>query len=456
MERIQQILAKKYNLAVPRYTSYPTVPYWDPQTFSLKAWKNSVKTSFEEGNEKEGISIYIHLPYCESLCTYCGCNKRITKNHAVEGGYIRAILKEWSLYRGLFSSIPVIREIHLGGGTPTFFSPEHLKELVEGILEDSEIHPLAQFSFEAHPANTTAFHLITLHDLGFTRLSLGIQDFDAKVQKRIHRKQSVEEVKEICQLAREIGYTSINFDLIYGLPAQSIEGLTSTIIQVSELKPDRIAFYSYAHVPWLQKSQRGYTEKDLPSFELKSELRDIGRFMLKNFGYEEIGMDHFALAGDELLMASEQGHLHRNFMGYTPFHTHLLIGLGVSSISDSYYGYAQNEKEVEDYLKRVEEGKFPIIKGHMLTQEDISIRKHILEILCQGKTQWNPYKEPYESLWKSLERLQVMADDRLIDLNSYGLTVNQEGRDFLRIICMAMDARLWARKTKDPLFSMNV
>ncbi|MGY0040720.1 coproporphyrinogen-III oxidase family protein [Pedobacter sp. NJ-S-72] len=267
-------LIAKYHVAAPRYTSYPTVPYWDSEGFDQEKWAYAVSNSFTHSNHQDGISIYIHLPFCESLCTYCGCNTRITRNHKVEDPYIEAVLKEWKLYQKLFDLKPVIRELHLGGGTPTFFSAENLELLIEGILKPAIIHAEAEFSFEAHPSNTTHAHLDTLYRLGFKRLSLGIQDFDPKVQLAINRIQSVEEVALVTAQARAVGYHSVNYDLIYGLPLQNIEGLTDTITSVLTLRPDRIAFYSYAHVPWVRPGQRRYTELDLPSAAEKQELYD--------------------------------------------------------------------------------------------------------------------------------------------------------------------------------------
>src|SRR5690606_15741340 len=256
-------LVKKYNVAAPRYTSYPTVPYWDNENWDKHQWVEKVKITHAE-SLNEGISIYIHLPFCESLCTYCGCTTRITKNHQVELPYIYDVIKEWQLYKEHLGNDITIGDIHLGGGTPTFFAPENLNLLISSILSDSKVSDTAEFSFEAHPANTTEEHLAVLFSLGFRRLSLGIQDFDPLVQFIINRKQSEEEILWVMNKAREIGYTSINFDLIYGLPKQSIDTITNTINKVIQLKPDRISFYSYAHVPWLKPGQRHYSEKDLP------------------------------------------------------------------------------------------------------------------------------------------------------------------------------------------------
>ncbi|RFZ89944.1 oxygen-independent coproporphyrinogen III oxidase [Mucilaginibacter conchicola] len=450
------VLTTKYNVAAPRYTSYPTMPYWDTERFTSKQWESSVKASFIQSNHRDGISLYIHLPFCESLCTYCGCNTRITVNHGVELPYIEAVLKEWRMYRSLMDNEPVIRELHLGGGTPTFFSAANLGLLISGILKDTYLHPKAEFSFEAHPGNTTVEHLQVLHDHGFRRLSLGIQDFDPAVQLIINRYQTLEQVREVTHAARRIGYTSVNYDLIYGLPLQTLNSLIRTMHLVSELVPDRIAFYSYAHVPWIKPGQRKFTEADLPDAPTKAKLYEIGRSLLKNYGYMEVGMDHFALAGDQLLTAAQNGELHRNFMGYTSQHTQLLIGLGVSSISDSWYAFAQNEKKLEDYLNAIELGVLPVFKGHIQTNSDLAVRKHILEIMCTGKTTWNYHKEPFEELAAGIERLEPLAHDGLIELCSWGLQVTQTGQRFLRNICMALDARLWADKPATQLFSMAV
>jgi len=356
-------LVSKYNKPTPRYTSYPTVPYWD-ERLTLSQWKESVRSSFIQSNDKEGMSLYVHLPYCESLCTYCACNTRITVNHSVEEPYILALLEEWALYLEVFEGTPRIKEIHLGGGTPTFFSPAHLKQLLEGILATSMVCEDAEFSFEAHPDNTTKEHLETLYNLGFSRVSFGIQDFDIQVQDAINRFQSFEQVQEVVGLARSIGYKSINFDLVYGLPFQTKKSVIDTINAVNLLRPERIAFYSYAHVPWLKPGQRKFTEKDLPVDVEKRMLYEIGKEKFLENGYEEIGMVHFALPNDALTKAMHGKTLHRNFMGYTHNYTQLLIGLGASSISDTWFAFGQNLKKVEDYIDIVSKGIIPVFKGH--------------------------------------------------------------------------------------------
>lgn len=449
-----QQLIEKYHVAAPRYTSYPTVPYWNTNPLSVEEWKSSVKSAFELTNREEGMSIYIHLPFCESLCTYCGCNTRITVNHQVEIPYIANLLKEWCLYLEMFDETPLIKEIHLGGGTPTFFSATNLDMLVRGILKNARIHPEADFSFEAHPANTTKAHLTILHNLGFKRLSLGIQDFDPKVQEIINRMQSFEQVKEITEMARAIGYTSVNFDLIYGLPLQNLTGLEATIQQVNMLKPDRIAFYNYAHVPWVKPGQRKFTEEHLPTLSQKQELYDLGRKLLFDAGYQEIGMDHFAFKNDSLYQAEINGNLHRNFMGYTHQYTQLLVGLGVSSISDTGTAFAQNVKNVEEYTALINDGNLPILKGHLLNKEDIAVRRHILNLMCKGETYIGDDLMEYPNLVKSLPRLESLYRDGLIDFSDDHISVSPLGRRFLRNICMALDLRLWENETENQLFSM--
>jgi oxygen-independent coproporphyrinogen-3 oxidase len=446
-------LIEKYNVAAPRYTSYPTVPYWDPISPTVSEWEKIAKNTFDRSNEKEGVSLYIHLPFCESLCTYCGCNTRITINHGVERPYLDAVLKEWDMYLSVFERKPRIKEIHLGGGTPTFFKPENLELLLKGILSGSVLCEDAELSFEGHPANTTMEHLEILYSLGFKRLSLGIQDFDSKVQDIINRFQTFEQVKYVTEEARRIGYTSVNYDLIYGLPLQTAEGMKKTIEKVIKLLPDRIAFYSYAHVPWVKPGQRKFTEADLPSGEAKRKLYESGRSQLENAGYHEIGMDHFALLKDSLHEASRAKRLHRNFMGYTNFHTELMIGLGVSSISDAWNGFAQNEKKVEDYYKRINKGEIPVFKGHVLSDEDLIIRRHILNIMCRLETNWKDEKDQCPALFEGLERLSEMIEDGLVVLDNDQLRITPAGRPFLRNACMALDARLWRNQPETTLFS---
>jgi len=451
-------LIRKYNVPGPRYTSYPTVPYWQeeaPQKPGFQvAWKVALQKAAQESTN--GISLYIHMPYCQSLCTYCGCNTHITVNHAVEEPYIDALLKEWAMYRKYLGTSVTIAELHLGGGTPTFFSPQNLERLIKGILKTVNVAPNADFGIEAHPTTTTRAHLEALHGLGFKRISFGIQDFDPEVQKTINRIQPLEAVKQAVSNARQVGFTSINFDLIFGLPKQDVNTIRHTISQTLTLRPDRIAFYSYAHVPWLKPAQLSY-EKHLPSQKLKRLLYEEGRHMLENIGYVEVGMDHFALPTDALYEAAKNGHLHRNFMGYTPRPTRLLIGLGASSISDAWTAFAQNAKAVGPYLEKINAGQFPIVKGHMHTYEDMVLRQHIGALMTQGYTRWDwQQNELCLALPEALERLAEMEADGLVLCTPTSISITDTGKPFVRNICMALDARLWRKQPTKTLFSQTV
>ncbi|MEO6883055.1 MAG: oxygen-independent coproporphyrinogen III oxidase [Bacteroidia bacterium] len=449
-------LIDKYNIPGPRYTSYPTVPFWNNKDFTSDLWQQSVIKTFNATNDSEGISIYIHLPFCEQLCTFCACHKRITKRHSVETPYLESILKEWNLYVKLFGRKPKIKEIHLGGGTPTFFSPENLKILLEGIFEKAEIDITPEFSFEGHPNNTTRNHLQTLYDLGFRRCSFGVQDYDPIVQKAINRIQPFENVKKVTELAREIGYKSVSHDLVFGLPFHNWEKMESTIRKTLELKPDRLAFYSYAHVPWVKGvGQRGFDENDLPSGEEKRKLYENGKKLLQELGYIEVGMDHFALEHDDLYQSMISGKIHRNFMGYTSSKTQLMIGLGMSAISDSWYGFAQNDKSVEEYQQIVEEGRIPVMHGHILNDEDLIIRRHILNIMCRLETSWDA-QTTFPEIENVLKVLQEMQSDGLVEISENKLKITEKGRVFTRNVAMAFDLRLIRNKPETRIFSMTI
>lgn len=446
-------LIQKYNKPVPRYTSYPTVPLWDGDLNSAK-WEDLVRNAFQLIGKKDGMTLYIHLPFCESLCTYCGCNKRITKNHGVEDPYLESIIREWTHYLGLFEETPKIAGIHLGGGTPTFFSPQNLELLISKILKSSEILPDHEFSFEGHPNNTTYEHLEELAMLGFDRVSYGIQDFDLDVQKAIHRIQPFGKVKEATENARKLGYTSVNFDLIYGLPHQTLKTLNETFDQVALLRPDRIAFYSYAHLPSAFPAQKSF-EDFLPNEQEKRALYEFGKEKLLTMGYEEIGMDHFALPGDSLCLAKKSGNLHRNFMGYTTSPSEMLIGLGASSISDIGLGFAQNEKRIEVYEELLKENKSPIIRGHIQTEEDRIARRLIMDLICKGKAVipfWIWEKLPQ----KNLESLVEMEEEGLVERIGFTLTITTDGMAIVRNICSLFDLRMISSNSQKTTFSKAI
>ncbi|MRS59669.1 oxygen-independent coproporphyrinogen III oxidase [Larkinella terrae] len=450
-------LITKYNVAGPRYTSYPTVPFWDTATFNPPEWRQRLTNAFGRNNDANGISLYIHLPYCESLCTFCGCNKRITRNHAVEKPYIDTLLAEWALYCDQFPQRPRIAELHLGGGTPSFFSPQQLRRLLTGIFRWADPTDEPDYGWEGHPGNTTREHLQTLYEFGFRRISFGVQDYDPQVQLAIHRFQPAAQVRLVTELARTVGYTSISHDLVFGLPFQCPETIRETVLKTLTMRPDRISFYSYAHVPWIKgNGQRGFRDEDLPSGDSKRKLYEIGCDLLQTGGYREIGMDHFSLPHDPLYKAQETGQLHRNFMGYTLTQTSLLIGLGVSAIGDAGTAFMQNEKDLESYRQRVLAGEFPVLRGHLLTRKDAQIRRMILEIMCRSQTAWERADWTNEEWGRIRPQLADFQADGLIRFDDTSLRVLPAGRPFLRNICMVFDHYLTQNRQTGPLFSQTV
>jgi len=350
----------------------------------------------------------------------------------------------------------LLSELHLGGGTPTFLTPEELEKLVTGIISRVSIARDAEFSLEADPRVTTSEHLQVLYRLGFRRLSLGVQDFDPAVQAIVHRVQSVNDVRVLTEKAREIGFQGINYDLIYGLPLQTLKSIEGTMEAVRQLKPDRIAFYAYAHVPWIKPGQRRFTEADLPLGDAKRALYELGREMLEEVGYHEVGMDHFALETDSLWKAVTEKTLHRNFMGYTPRQVAPLIGLGVSAIGDSWNAFAQNEKLVETYQTRIEQGELPLHRGHVLSSEDLILRRHILNLMTRMHTHWDSDPDSVDYLSDIHGRLAELVKDGLIHLSEKSCLITEQGRPFLRNICMAFDARLIRQAPATTLFSRTI
>ena len=443
-------LISKYDVPAPRYTSYPTVPYWSENP-TTEQWIQHVNHSIQEKNS--AVALYLHIPFCETLCTFCGCNTSITKNHSVEEPYIEAILKEFSMY---LEKVPELKnrqivELHLGGGTPTYLSEKNLEALLNPILSKMNIGSDTHFSIEVDPRRTRKEQLEILYKLGFKRISLGVQDFDAEVQRLINREQPYEKTKYINDVAREIGFTSVNFDLIYGLPKQTEKSIYETVEKTLELKPDRIAFYSYAHVPWIKASQRLFTEVDLPKGIEKRNLYENSRKQFENFGYKEIGMDHFALETDSLWKAVKERTIHRNFMGYTDRKTDLLLGLGVSAISDSWTCFHQNEKILKKYNKRIDENQIPTLRGHQLSDEDLHQRKLILELATKWKVNLS------SDLKSDIKNyLQTMEDDGLLVWNENELSITDLGKPFLRNVCMGLDLKLRRNLPDVKVFSSSI
>ena len=451
-EQLRARLAK-YDVPGPRYTSYPTVPYWE-DTPSEAQWLERVGAALAgSALADHGAAIYVHVPFCRALCTFCGCNTRVTRTHAIVGPYVQAVLAEYALYRErLGVAQPEIGEVHLGGGTPTFLDEAELGELIGGLLAVSRLRQDAVLSIEVDPRVTTPGQLSLLAAHGFRRISLGVQDFDPKVQNIVNRVQSVAQVQAVTEQARAVGFTSVNFDLIYGLPLQTLASIEVTMDAVCSLRPDRIALYGYAHVPWIKPGQRRFTDSDVPEGAAKRALYEGGRERLEQAGYREIGLDHFALPSDSLWQAVHAGSLHRNFMGYTDRYTLPLLGLGVSAIGDSGDGYVQNEKDLQQYHERLARHELPIHRGHLLDGEDLVLRQHVLNLMTRMETNWS--RAGYTPFLEDIgARLAEFAADGLIELSANGCRVTTAGRGFLRNICMAFDARLSRRSPERALFS---
>ena len=448
-------LLAKYDVAGPRYTSYPTVPYWE-LTPSEAQWVEHIAGALHAG-AGHGAAVYLHVPFCRALCTFCGCNTRITRSHGFVPPYSQALLGELDLYLTRLG-LPQLEygELHFGGGTPTFLSTDELEALLAGLFRRLRARPDASASLEVDPRVTTRAQLQVLAQYGFRRISLGVQDFDPRVQDIVNRVQSEQQVRDITQSARELGFDSVNFDLIYGLPLQTISSIEATMDAVCHLRPDRIALYGYAHVPWIKPGQRRFTEADLPQGADKRALYELGRERLEREGYREIGLDHFALESDSLWQALRDGALHRNFMGYTTAFTRPLIGLGVSAIGDAGDAFAQNEKDLQRYQERVARGELPIQRGHVLDAEDQVLRNHILRLMTRLSTRWESPEERTPWLNAAIERLAEPAADGLVQLDATGCQVTERGRPFLRNICMAFDARLARRMPDKALFSRTV
>jgi oxygen-independent coproporphyrinogen III oxidase len=433
-------LIKKYNRPGPRYTSYPPVPFWNNAP-SEGEWLTHLKNTYQES---VGVDLYVHVPFCESLCYYCGCNRTITKNHEVEESYLSALLKEWEIYKEKLGSLK-INSLHFGGGTPTFLSPQNLERLITTLLQNKSSAFIG--SIEVDPRTCTDGHLEVLARCDIKRVSLGIQDFDPAVQKAINRDQSPEMVETLVSKLRGHHFSSVNFDLIYGLPKQTLESISSTMEIVSKMRPDLIAFYSYAHLPDRIKNQRLIAESDLPTPELKRELYELGKKLLLENGYVDVGMDHFALPTSYLYKALQDKKLHRNFMGYVDKKSPILIGLGPTSISDSSRSFVQNIKDVKAYQQKVMSGALPIEIGHTHNEKDLLIQEVVLEMMCHNEIEVsNKENLPY---WAEIEaELKAFQEDGILELVKNKISITPIGKGFVRNIAMSFDYHLREQATK--------
>ncbi|MGZ3806547.1 MAG: oxygen-independent coproporphyrinogen III oxidase [Bacteriovorax sp.] len=441
-------LITKYNRPAPRYTSYPPVPYWTNAP-DESHWISHLQKSYDE---KKGVDLYVHVPFCESLCYYCGCNRTITKNHDVEEKYLGLVLKEWGLYKTKLGFVPKINSLHFGGGTPTFLSSKNLESLIVLLLENkSEVFV---GSVEVDPRTVLEAHLDVFKRHGINRVSLGIQDFDPLVQKAINRHQSPEMVSALVQSLRERHFDSINFDLIYGLPKQTLKSISETFDVVSDLRPDLIAFYSYAHLPEKIKNQRLIREEDLPTPQEKRELYLAGKKILEEKGYVEIGMDHFALPGSFLHKAMLEKKLHRNFMGYVDKKTGILIGLGPTSISDSSLSFVQNAKDIKSYEEAINGERLPLSTGHTHSKEDLLIQDLILKLMCQHELDLSSKESiPF---WQEIKSdLEEFRNDGIIEFSGEKMMMRNQGKGFVRNVALSFDFH-YRTKLTSAKFSQSI
>jgi oxygen-independent coproporphyrinogen-3 oxidase len=449
---------KKYDVAGPRYTSYPTAPAW-----TSAVGPSDFEKSLSVLKPDEPLSLYVHVPFCETLCHFCGCMTVITKEHSRSRSYVDALKAEIDRIAGLITSADQVSQLHFGGGSPNYLHPVELQDVVGRIRERFRFEKDAEIAIEMHPRTSTPEFCEAVARLGFNRISLGVQDFDPVVQKLINRHQTYEMTADMVTLLRKLGFKAFNFDLIYGLPGQTIVGWTKTLDQVIALKPNRLAVYSYAHVPWLKPYQRSFEDKDLPSPELKMELFELAYRTLKAAGYQPIGMDHFALADDDLARAQKDGTIHRNFMGYSTKADAHQIGVGVSAISYVAGNYFQNAKDLEPYENAVRSGNLATHRGYLLNRDDHIRRELIRQIMCRGAVDIPVFEKEWkigfaEYFADDLPHLNAMIADGLLRRDAKELSVVDEGHLFLRNVAMAFDRHLSGIRAsaKNPVFSRTV
>jgi oxygen-independent coproporphyrinogen III oxidase len=446
-------LLRRYDVSGPRYTSYPTADRF-VEAFTADDYAQAL-TQRRSGAAALALplSLYIHIPFCESLCYYCACNKIITKHHSKAAEYLRYLSREVDLHTQQIGTGQIVSQLHLGGGTPTFLSDDELRELMAMLRRNFAFAPGGEYSIEVDPRTVDAKRLDTLAELGFNRLSFGVQDFDPAVQKAVHRVQPAEQVFELVAAARARGFESINVDLIYGLPKQSPESFDRTLAQVAQLRPDRIALYAYAHLPERFKPQRRISIVELPTGGSKISMlsRSMAAFMAA--GYVYVGMDHFALPDDALAIAKRQGRLHRNFQGYSTQPDCDLIALGVSSIGRIGATYSQNAKTLEEYYDALDNGKFPIVRGLALSRDDLVRRAVIMALMCQGQVQFESIDLAYLIEFKSyfakeMEALAALQEQGMVVVDGQNIQVTAQGWFFVRAVAMVFDKYLQTDRTR--------
>lgn len=435
----------------PRYTSYPTADRFHGG-FREKEYLEALHSRGADASNKP-LSLYIHIPFCNTICYYCGCNKIITKDKGRADAYIEYLEKEMKLLAPHLGGRHQLAQLHFGGGTPTFLSDNQLERVFEMIRKYFQLIPDGEYSIEIDPRKVSRETVLKLGRLGFNRMSVGIQDFDPKVQAAVNRIQSYEETKKVIDAAREAGFKSVSVDLIYGLPYQTSESIKTTIDTVLSLDPDRLALYHYAHLPHVFKPQRRIDTAAVPGSEEKLDMLQYCVQTLTERGYVFIGMDHFAKPDDELSVALEKGLLQRNFQGYSTYADCDLVAIGVSSIGKIGNTYSQNERDIDAYYAAIDEGRLPVMRGYQLNQDDILRRNIIQDLMCRFALDYRVYEDisgtPFDRYFKDeLADLEKLADLGLVSLNKQGLTVTPKGRFLIRNIAMVFDYHLRHKETK--------
>ncbi|MEN9433348.1 MAG: oxygen-independent coproporphyrinogen oxidase [Pseudomonadota bacterium] len=439
-------LIRRYDKAGPRYTSYPTAVAF--KSFTSDEYQAQA-TQSNQSTQPLPLSLYFHIPFCDTICFYCACNKIATKDRSLSDKYLKYLYLEIEMQAALYDQSRVVEQLHWGGGTPTFLNHAEMRALMAKTREHFKLLTTddGDYSIEIDPRSVTVETIHVLRETGFNRFSLGVQDVDEKVQKAVNRIQPIEQTCSVIEACRAVGAKSISVDLIYGLPFQTVEGFQSTLDTIIELAPDRISVFNYAHMPHLFKPQRRINEADLPSAETKLQIMKLAVEHLTQAGYEYIGMDHFAKPNDELAQAQANGTLHRNFQGYTTHADCDLVAMGVSSISSVANSYSQNAKTLDEYYAAIDAGQFPVIKGLVMTEDDV-IRRHIIqELTCQFALGFTEVERLFnlnfaEYFAQELADLQPMAEDELLALSTSGITVTPRGRFLIRNICMVFDLGL--------------
>jgi oxygen-independent coproporphyrinogen-3 oxidase len=453
MSVVSTDLLRRFDLNGPRYTSYPTADRF-VEAFTADQYIQALdQRRMGAAAMALPLSLYVHIPFCESLCYFCACNKIVTKHHDKATAYLRYLSREVDLHLAHLGAGQTVSQLHLGGGTPTFLSDDELRNLMSMLRRSFSLVPGGEYSIEVDPRTVDAGRLALLAELGFNRLSFGVQDFDPAVQKAVHRMQPAEQVFALMEAARRQGFESINVDLIYGLPLQTPESFDRTLAQVAELKPDRVALYAYAHLPERFKPQRRIVPAELPSVSAKIAMLSRSLAAFDVAGYVYVGMDHFALPADALAVAKRQGRLHRNFQGYSTQPDCDLIALGVSAIGRVGATYSQNAKTIEEYYDHLDQGRLPVVRGLAVSRDDLVRRAVIMALMCQGVLQYESIELAYlidfrTYFAKELEALQELVGQGLVVVNGQGIEVTAQGWFFVRAVAMVFDRYLQADRNR--------